>query len=286
MQQKNMLIELMKTYPPLIPSIEKLYLTLLHTQPLDYSFINLKLLLSTKQYCLSIILISLPYKPLQKKLRDLLVYHNSRFIYQQTLSFHQGKEITREELFNYGVCGLLEAIDNFDITKNYRLLTYAYWRIKGELYAGFIKLLRVIQLPSSVENNIRKINKYQEKNPYCTYQDIARDLKMPIAHIKHWLNINYIYELDKGVQQDSKHTWLEYLTNGFEDYSEVIDLKTRAEKVIKLLPIEYQATMSKILLEYYTVKRVAYELNKPIEEINTILDQSIQLLKSPLFKVK
>lgn len=46
------------------------------------------------------------------------------------------KEISFEELYDYGIIGLLEAADRFDPSQGAHFTTFAYYRIRGAIYDG------------------------------------------------------------------------------------------------------------------------------------------------------
>lgn len=50
------------------------------------------------------------------------------------------KEISFEELYDYGIIGLLEAADRFDQTQGAHFTTFAYYRIRGAIYDGLRRM--------------------------------------------------------------------------------------------------------------------------------------------------
>ena len=49
-------------------------------------------------------------------------------------------EISFEELYDYGIIGLLEAADRFDASLGVAFTTYAYYRIRGAIYDGLRRM--------------------------------------------------------------------------------------------------------------------------------------------------
>jgi RNA polymerase sigma factor for flagellar operon FliA len=49
-------------------------------------------------------------------------------------------EISFEELYDYGIIGLLEAADRFDPSQGVAFTTYAYYRIRGAIYDGLRRM--------------------------------------------------------------------------------------------------------------------------------------------------
>lgn len=64
--------------------------------------------------------------------RDLLIMSNLRFVLSAAKQYIW-KGVPFEDLFQAGATGLTLAVDQFDATKGYKLITYAVWYIKREL---------------------------------------------------------------------------------------------------------------------------------------------------------
>src|SRR5690554_409898 len=56
------------------------------------------------------------------------------------LSIYFGPNVEYEELVSYGVFGLIDAIDKFDISKGVKFETYASLRIRGSIIDGVREL--------------------------------------------------------------------------------------------------------------------------------------------------
>ena len=124
---------------------------------------------------------------------DLLIKHYKRLIYSiAKKSFNKFKDnpnIELEDLIQEGNIGFIKAIDNFDISKNTKLSTYAtYW-----INQCVIKYIQdnafTIRVPSHLYNRIIKINKIKkeysnqgEENP--TIDEIALKTNYSVQQIK------------------------------------------------------------------------------------------------------
>jgi RNA polymerase sigma-32 factor len=81
-----------------------------------------------------------------KSAKDKLVLSNLRLVASIVNRFSD-----KNELFNEGCCGLIEAIDRFDSTKGQRLSTYATYWIKAYCYDWLLSNHRMVKMPVSTE---------------------------------------------------------------------------------------------------------------------------------------
>lgn len=99
-----------------------------------------------------------------KEAIDKLVKHNMKLILKVVYRFkNSGYDL--QDLFQVGVIGFIKAVNNFDLTKDFRLSTYAVTKILGEirLYLrddNYIKvsrsLKRIAKIVKSCEENLKK----------------------------------------------------------------------------------------------------------------------------------
>ena len=98
----------------------------------------------------------------RKDLRDRLILH-----YSPLVKFVAGRvavglpqNVEQADLVSYGIFGLMDAIDKFDLTRGYKFETYAMSRIKGAI----IDELRTIDwVPRSIRAKARSIERAYAK---------------------------------------------------------------------------------------------------------------------------
>ena len=73
-------------------------------------------------------------KPSQE-LREQLIIEYSQLVklVAGRLSMYLGYNVDYDDLVSYGIFGLIDAIDKFDLTKNVKFETYASLRIRGAI---------------------------------------------------------------------------------------------------------------------------------------------------------
>lgn len=66
--------------------------------------------------------------------------------------------MTREDLYHYGVVGLLEAKKNFDASRNVPWLAFAAFRIRGAMLDQ-LRVQPLIRLPQAVRKRVKELNR-------------------------------------------------------------------------------------------------------------------------------
>lgn len=113
--------------------------------------------------------------------KDDLVNGNLKLVLSILKSFNKNG-INQDDLFQVGVIGLIKAIDNFDLSYNLKLSTYAVPLIVGEI-KKYLRDNTQLRVSRSIKDDAYKILKYKEeylllhgKEP--TYKDISDALSL------------------------------------------------------------------------------------------------------------
>ena len=86
--------------------------------------------------------------------RNELIINNKKLIISIARKYISNK-MDLEDLVHEGIFGLNKAIDKYDITKNYRLSTYAVWYIRQTILRALDDKGRIIRLPFYVNAELR-----------------------------------------------------------------------------------------------------------------------------------
>ena len=158
-----------------------------------------------------------------------LLVENENLIYSVASKYTKYKD--KEDLFQAGCIGMMEAYKNFDKTKETKFTTYAYPYIFGEINKYVredhtIKLSKDMQkLKSKIETakNIltQKLMHVPNIKELSSYLEIEEEI------INSVINYNDPYSIDKEIDEDtSMH---EIIPDKIIDYDSLIDLKTEIE---------------------------------------------------------
>lgn len=158
-----------------------------------------------------------------------LLVENENLIYSVASKFTKYKD--KEDLFQAGCIGMMEAYKNYDNTKGTKFTTYAYPYIFGEINKYVredhtIKLSKDMQkLKSKIEKSRNILSQKLMHTP--TIKEISNYLEIDEQTISSLLNYNDPYSIDKELDEDiSMH---EVIPDKIVDYNTLIALKTEIE---------------------------------------------------------
>lgn len=90
--------------------------------------------------------------------RDKLVHHNIKLIISRVLTRFKTVTCDKKELVSIGCFGLLNALNNFDLTRNVEFSTYAVWCIDRKIIK-YLKSLKKFNNIDSLDRVIESNNK-------------------------------------------------------------------------------------------------------------------------------
>ncbi|MDD2480774.1 MAG: FliA/WhiG family RNA polymerase sigma factor [Lutispora sp.] len=148
-------------------------------------------------------------KTKDKKVREELILH---YVYlvkyiAGRLYVSYNNAVEYDDLMSYGMFGLIDAIDKFDLSRGVKFDTYAHLRIRGAI----IDYLREIDwIPRSIRQRAKEIeNAYSEvemhKGIYATDKDVAEKLDISVAELQKRIQSVSVYSvvsLDEYLDQN------------------------------------------------------------------------------------
>ncbi len=107
-------------------------------------------------------------KTRSKESKDILIIHYIHIVKYVAgrLAVHMGQYVEYDDLVSYGIFGLIDAIDKFDINSGNKFSTYAQLRIRGEIIDQIRKL-------DWIPRSTRQKNKQFE----TVYKELSDELK-------------------------------------------------------------------------------------------------------------
>lgn len=187
------------------------------------------------------------------------------------LSMYLGYNVEYEDLVSYGIFGLIDAIDKFDLGKDVKFETYASLRIRGSILDQIRKMdwipRTVRQKQKKIEEAIKAIETRTGKNP--SDEEIANELGIAATELNDWqsqLKVTNVVSLNEFVEQGGEPVMDARNNSHFvqpEDSIQEDELKKVLRETMDLLTEKER----KVILFYY------YE-ELTLKEISSILEVS------------
>ncbi len=187
------------------------------------------------------------------------------------LSMYLGYNVEYDDLVSYGIFGLIDAIDKFDLGKDVKFETYASLRIRGAILDQIRKMdwipRTVRQKQKKIEEAIKTVETRTGKN--ASDEEIARELGIAGDELNEWqsqLKVTNVVSLNEFVEQGGEPVMDAQNNSHFVQPEEAVaeeELKKVLEETMELLTEKEQ----KVILLYY------YE-ELTLKEISNILEVS------------
>ena len=206
------------------------------------------------------------------------------------LSIYFGSNVEYDDLVGYGVFGLIDAIEKFDITKGVKFETYASLRIRGAIIDSIREL-------DWVPRSLRQKNKELER----VYAEVENDLghsatDQEIAD-KLQISIDDFYKLLNEVSLSSLISLEEFLEQNYEarvnitgsskedkpeGYMEITELKEILADAISKLPEKEKTVISFYYFEDLTLKEISAIMKVSESRISQLHTKAILRLRGKL----
>ena len=187
------------------------------------------------------------------------------------LSMYLGKNVEYDDLCSYGIFGLIDAIDKYELAKDVKFETYASFRIRGSILDQIRKMDWIPRTVRQKQKQIDEIKKNIEMRTGKTASDeeIAEELGLSGDELLDWqsqLKVTNVVSLNEYVEQGAEPVMDAHRNSHFiqpEDMVSQQEMKQMlAETLEKLTEKEKQ-----VVLMYY------YE-DMTLKEISKVLDVS------------
>ena len=125
------------------------------------------------------------------------------------LSIYLGSNVEFDDLVSYGVFGLIDAIDKFDLDKDVKFETYASLRIRGSILDQIRKMdwipRTVRQKQKKIDEAIKSVEMRTGKT--ATDEEIAEELGLSDGELLDWqsqLKVTNVISLNEFVEQGAE----------------------------------------------------------------------------------
>lgn len=218
------------------------------------------------------------------KAKDDLVNGNLKLVLSVLKGFNK-KGINQDDLFQVGVIGLIKAIDNFDLSYNLKLSTYAVPLIVGEI-KKYLRDNTQMRIARSIKDDAYKILRFKEEyiNKYGKEplnSEITKALNISEIDISFALNaLKEPMSIFAPIYSDGGDTI--YLEDQIADTKEKSFDKDMMISLYKALK-KIKEREKSILMERYVVGKTQTEI---ANDLNISQAQVSRIEKNALIKVR
>jgi RNA polymerase sigma-32 factor len=228
-----------------------------------------------------------------------LITHNLRFVIKISNEYKDyGMNIM--DLIQEGNIGLMKAVQRFDPTRGYRLISYAVWWIRAYIQNYIIRTHSLIKLGTTeaqrklfykLRSTKLKMGITDEKPTYKEFKAIAKKLKVPVESVIEMdqriigkeLSLNALVS-----RTGEKATYMEFIEDQAASQEDLISTIQEQEKVKRHLKIAVKSLNER---EQYIVKNRLLK-HKPLtldalsKELKISKERVRQIEKSALRKMR
>lgn len=206
------------------------------------------------------------------------------------LSMYLGYSVEYEDMVSYGVFGLIDAIDKFDMTKEVKFETYASLRIRGAILDQIRKMdwipRTIRQRQKQIDTVMKEIE--QRTGREASDEEVAQGLGISQDEFAEWqsqLKANNIISLNEYVEQGSDIPSDKSPTGSFETPETVIEKSELKEMLEQALELLTEKEKKVVLLYYYedlTLKEISRVLEVSESRISQLHTKALQKMKTKM----
>ena len=208
------------------------------------------------------------------------------------LSMYLGYSVEFEDMVSYGIFGLIDAIDKFDMLKEVKFETYASLRIRGAILD---QIRKMDWIPRTIRQRQKKIDAVMKEievatGHSATDEEIAAALGITDDEFLDWqsqMKITNVVSLNEYMDQGSEvptdpanHTQVR-----FESPEENIEKEELKKMLADTLELLTEKERKVILLYYYedlTLKEISNVLEVTESRVSQLHTKALQKMKKKL----
>jgi RNA polymerase sigma factor for flagellar operon FliA len=210
------------------------------------------------------------------------------------LCIYLGQHVEYEDLMSYGIFGLIDAIDKFDLDKGVKFETYASLRIRGSILDSIRKLDWVPRTLRQKQKQMDQI--YLELENQLGHmpseEEVANKLNISVTEVQELEKKNSIaslISLDEYVEQNydaNLNIFKPANENGPEYLYEQQELKSNLSNAIEKLTEKEKMVITLYYFEDLTLKEISSIMNISESRVSQLHTKAVSRLKLKLGKYK
>ena len=211
-----------------------------------------------------------------------------------------------DDLIHEGVLGIMHALEKFDISKDFRLSTYASWWIRASIQDYILKNWSVVKTGSTASQkalffNLRKIKKqisdvsseYMGQNEVDKVSEILNVKNIEVQNMESRLSGGDVY-LNQKIDNDSEDDLMSILSDERPNPEEIVedynDGKLKKEYIIKAISTlsEREQTiikLRKLKEKSITLDELGQMLKISKERVRQIETKALDKLKTTILNI-
>lgn len=198
------------------------------------------------------------------------------------------RTLSREDLKQDGVIGIIKAINTYKKDKNVRFSTYVYNSIQYTLMSQIKNKYTFIKIPEHKVSKIVTFKKQREdlKNEGYSDEDICCKMKISLNKYNHMtklINLNNVLSLNSELCKDEKTEFVENLMYEDLNYARIDDrlyLEFLQKKIKGKLTDLEKSILIKSILYNKSIKNISKEINistKKVSELKYVALKKIRI---------
>jgi RNA polymerase primary sigma factor len=225
------------------------------------------------------------------KARDKIVLSNARFLVSIAKKY-QYTGLPLMDLISEGQFGLIDAVNRFDETRGFKLITFAVWHIRQHIHKFVNSQQRMIRLPANqiiIGSKVNRLSQQLEQvlERFPTQNEILESSELTITQIKDSItNPNSVLSIDKVTNVENGGRLMDVLENPNVDNTDhILDLESNQINLDRLFTILPKRQM-KIVQHFFgtngfshlTLEEIADSVGLSKERTRQIKDDGMKRL--------
>ena len=203
------------------------------------------------------------------------------------LSMYLGNTVEYEDLCSYGIFGLIDAIDKFDMAKDVKFETYASLRIRGSILD---QIRKMDWIPRTVRQKQRKLDEAMKAVELKTGhpasdEELAEELELSKNELYEWqaqLNVTNVVSLNEFVEAGAEPVMETESNSHFIRPEENISQQELKQKLAEALDKLTEKERTVVLLYYYedmSLKEISATLEVTESRVSQLHTKALNKMK-------
>ena len=206
------------------------------------------------------------------------------------LSMYLGKNVEYDDLCSYGIFGLIDAIDKYELAKDVKFETYASFRIRGSILDQIRKMdwipRTVRQKQKQIDEAIKNIEMRTGKT--ASDEEIAEELGLSGDELLDWqsqLKVTNVVSLNEYVEQGAEPVMDAHRNSHFIQPEDMVSQQEMKQMLAETLEKLTEKEKQVVLMYYYedmTLKEISKVLDVSESRVSQLHTKSIVKMRKHL----